>query len=87
MPGSNCGLRAGTPPALLFRGEDEEAHEPDQDVFYNRIVVHDDRHHANVWQVPLCAANDMLLVDIALARCEGTRGGRRWNEASSGELR
>ena len=76
---------AGCEPARhsLFGGEHKEPHQPDQDVFYNGVVVHDDRHHANVRQVPLRAADDMLLVDIALARCEGTRGGWWWAEAGS----
>jgi hypothetical protein len=71
---------AGCAPARdsLFGGEHEEAHQPDQDVFYNGVVVHDDRYHANVRQVPLRAADDVLLVDIALARCDGRAGAGRW---------
>ena len=68
---------------LFFCGEHKESHQPDQNVFYNGVVVHDDRHHANVRQVPFRAADDMLFVDIALARCEGTRGGA----VGRGELR
>ena len=33
---------------LLFRRQDEEPHQPDQHVLDHRVVVHDDRHHANL---------------------------------------
>jgi hypothetical protein len=34
--------------------------------FEHRIVVHDNRHHADVWQIPASAANYVLLVQPLL---------------------